>query len=90
MPRLQIFAGLFVLIASLGLFLFALNSELETSSPATELPVADAPKATTDQSEFGATILNEQGVPDVTPPAGMVWIPGGEFSMGSDSAAESI
>ncbi len=90
MPRLQIFAGLFVLIASLGLFLFALNSELGTSSIETELPVADAPQVAVDQNGFGATTLNEHRTPDVTPPAGMVWIPGGEFSMGSDSSAESL
>ena len=90
MPRLQIFAGLFVLVASLGLFLFALNSELETSSPDAEHLAPDTQEIKTDQNRFGATTLNEQAAPDVARPAGMVWIPGGEFSMGSDSSAESI
>jgi sulfatase modifying factor 1 len=36
---------------------------------------------------FGPTVVN-QGKPVGAPPAGMVWIPGGEFSMGSGDAAE--
>src|ERR1043166_7499186 len=36
---------------------------------------------------FGPTILNKRAAP-TTKPQGMVWIPGGEFSMGSGDAAE--
>jgi sulfatase modifying factor 1 len=90
MPRLQLIVGLVVLIASLGFFLFALNSEPEASSPEGELPPADASQVNIDQDGFAATVLNEQSAPGGTSPAGMVWIPGGEFSMGSDSSAESI
>jgi len=40
-------------------------------------------------SPFGPTLANKAPAP--TPaPEGMVWIPGGEFSMGSDAASESL
>lgn len=38
---------------------------------------------------FGLTSANAQS-PAGEPPAGMVWIPGGEFSMGMNQAAESL
>lgn len=38
---------------------------------------------------FEPTIENKLAAPSETP-AGMVWIPGGEFSMGSDAESESI
>lgn len=38
---------------------------------------------------FSATVENK-GVPKGVAPEGMAWIPGGEFSMGSDSAHDSL
>jgi formylglycine-generating enzyme len=41
------------------------------------------------ESAFGPTIPNEAPAPGPVP-EGMVWIPGGEFSMGSDKTCESL
>jgi formylglycine-generating enzyme required for sulfatase activity len=41
------------------------------------------------QSAFAPTIPNKIPAPTPTP-EGMVWIPGGEFSMGSDKACEGV
>ena len=90
MPRFQIFAGLAVLVASLGLFLFALNSQPEVSSIEVAAPREIASEDHVGTTGFRPTILNPEATPVLEPPAGMAWIPGGEFSMGSDSSAESI
>ena len=89
MSRLQVVTGLLILGASLGLLVFAINSD-SGASAAPASPLEEASTELTDgQNTFEPTILNTN-VPDTKPPAGMVWIPGGEFSMGSDSSAESI
>src|SRR5437868_1674929 len=41
------------------------------------------------QSPFAPTIANRIAPPSPAP-NGMVWIPGGEFSMGSDAASEAV
>jgi formylglycine-generating enzyme required for sulfatase activity len=90
MPRLQIFAGLTVLAASLGLLLLAMNSKPEPSPVDTPDSLAAKVIENAGRNGFGPTILNTNAAPGGESPEGMVWIPGGEFSMGSDSSAESI
>jgi formylglycine-generating enzyme required for sulfatase activity len=48
-----------------------------------------ASEETATASPFGPTIPNKTPA-SASKPEGMVWIPGGEFSMGSDSASESL
>jgi len=63
----------------LGILLLALAAGCsDAPAPAAAPPVG-----------FAATIPGE-GRPMSTAPAGMVWIPGGEFSMGSEASAEAL
>jgi len=81
----------------------AQNSRLATKGIVTALLVlgvaavawyATRPKpapqgASLEATDFFPTVEN-QTTPPVTAPEGMVWIPGGEFSMGSTSSSESL
>jgi formylglycine-generating enzyme required for sulfatase activity len=53
-----------------------------SASPPSTPPLATSSAPTTDLGPFGPTIANPSGPPG-PPPRGMVWIPGGEFSMGA-------
>src|SRR5262245_24162003 len=54
-------------------------------------PAAPAPAATPTPPApaFAPTVVNAGGRPGAAPD-GMVWVPGGEFSMGSEAAADSL
>jgi formylglycine-generating enzyme len=68
---------------SLGLVLVCANVFHSSPSSAQGGPNTPAPASAT----FGPTIPNPTP-PQLTPPKGMVWIPGGEFSMGAQDAAD--
>ena len=94
MPRFQIVCGLLLLAASIVLMIFALasNSAPTESASSTSMetePATSSKKTGVSTSSFEPTVVNDTPTPE-SDPEGMVWILGGEFSMGSDSASESI
>jgi sulfatase modifying factor 1 len=76
--RLKIIACLALLLSGVGLWKFASRSVQATrlSTP----PLVEGPSSVA--SSFAPTIENKD-IPDGSAPGGMVWIPGGEFSMGA-------
>ena len=72
-PGAPIAVALLALIAIAGLALHSKSAD----STARAMAAVASPSAT-----FAATIVNATRAP-APPPAGMVWIPGGEFSMGA-------
>ena len=83
-PRLWLrWAALFCLIAIVGIAAFALLHRRPTET-ATVHASSPAPAGGMTGS-FGPTIPNTKPSP-AQPPKGMVWIPGGEFSMGAQEA----
>jgi sulfatase modifying factor 1 len=83
-PNWPIFAAILVVAAAtLACFTAGLFSR-----PRTALPVNAVNRSQSDLA-FGPTIVNTARSPG-SPPEGMVWIPGGEFSMGSTAETESL
>jgi sulfatase modifying factor 1 len=83
--RVRWFAAGVVVVA--GVVAYARFGSTSASSPATAASQTKTEPAVS--SAFAPTIPNK--APARGPaPEGMVWIPGGEFSMGSDAAGESL
>src|SRR5271163_3478487 len=82
--KLIAFAGLGVVLASLILLVsrHAVTIKATTLHPAS----ADAAPAAI-KANFGPTVANTAPAPAASP-AGMAWIPGGEFSMGAQDASD--
>jgi len=82
-PKLWVLVAVVVLA---GVFAFVKYRSSPGSSPPAPTQPGDETAAA---SAFAPTIPNQTHAP--TPaPEGMVWIPGGEFSMGSDASSESL
>ena len=79
----------FALLAVVGVVALAWNLTRSKTERAAESTVGEASKESSLPSDFLPTVEN-QTRPMTPAPEGMVWIPGGEFSMGSDSSGESI
>ena len=96
---LRLVIGLMVLSAAFVLLSAAyLGSPQSSASPATENPDSSTQKNTIDTSVASSTPAVGGFAPTVvvaihapsSGPDGMVWIPGGEFSMGSEADSESL
>jgi formylglycine-generating enzyme required for sulfatase activity len=78
--------GLAMLLAGALLAIGAAIAYRTITAPAAPAPAATS---TAPAPAFAPTVANAGGPPGAAP-AGMVWVPGGEFSMGSESAADSL
>ncbi len=78
-------AGAVVIAAVVGFAAFKFSRAHSTSTASANPKLTEASAA----SPFAPTIPNKTPAP-ASAPEGMVWIPGGEFSMGSDAASESL
>ncbi|MEX1229260.1 MAG: formylglycine-generating enzyme family protein [Planctomycetaceae bacterium] len=84
-PCLQWLALTLGLVASLGFLAYAVNRESEVATTLL-VPAAESPEPSkTLSSPSAAPALIVEPPADGSPPAGMVWIPGGEFDMGNDN-----
>ena len=72
-------------VVAAGMLAFALFR----SPPADTAPTARPNGNVAADSPFAPTVPNKAPAP-APAPEGMVWVPGGEFSMGSDAASESL
>jgi formylglycine-generating enzyme required for sulfatase activity len=81
----------FGLVAAAGITLYAMKASRANGSlsATTEPAPASESDASIVSAAFGATIPNAT-LPPGAAPAGMVWIPGGEFSMGSPVESDSL
>jgi formylglycine-generating enzyme required for sulfatase activity len=95
--RLQLIFALFVLLSTAVALALLLTRSNEVSTRvvdarATEKPPvkeSSPPDPSVFSNAFGPTIANAIA-PAETAPEGMTWIPGGEFSMGSNEDSESL
>ncbi|MEY2409387.1 MAG: formylglycine-rating enzyme [Verrucomicrobiota bacterium] len=78
------------LLAAIAVALIAIAAGLRPWRWSRTVPPADSRRETAGaNSAFALTIPNQTPAP-ASASAGMVWIPGGEFSMGSDVTTESL
>jgi len=77
--RVRIVACVAILLAGLGYWKFASRQTVQATQPP-QMTVAES--LPTAPSGFAPTVENKNA-PAASPPAGMAWIPGGEFSMGA-------
>jgi sulfatase modifying factor 1 len=73
-------AIVFAICVVAGIAVYVMRSKTPRPSPESTVPMNAVPA----QDEFQATVENESP-PPAPAPEGMVWIPGGEFSMGARS-----
>jgi sulfatase modifying factor 1 len=73
------------LVAGVAVLVWYLTREAPESPPPAAAAVPTQPRPAT--ADFLPTIANTAPAPG-NPPAGMVWIPGGEFSMGAQDAPD--
>ncbi len=89
MPRVQIFLSVLLLSAACVFMAVVLTGKPPASRISENIPDTNQSEDPSLADEFTPTILNPGPAPK-DGPEGMVWIPGGEFSMGSDVECESI
>ncbi len=89
MPRLQILIGILGVVGAFVLLVTVLTENPEPAPPLAGQTEPSAVVSSAASEEFSPTVLNSDPTP-ANGPEGMAWIPGGQFSMGSDSASESI
>src|SRR5215510_8273333 len=79
------------LVTAAGITLYAMKAARSNGSPSSTSETEHAYGSDTSavSSAFAPTVPNSTPAP-TTAPAGMVWIPGGEFSMGSPVESESL
>jgi formylglycine-generating enzyme len=71
------------------LALFAIARTFSSRTPVSVAPAVDVTHPPEAHAAFAPTIVNAAAVPG-SPRPGMVWIPGGEFSMGSTEESDSL